>query len=221
MPRHQRFSSAGYVFHVVNRGAGRQSLFDDEADYDQFVALLEQARQRVAMQMLAYCLMPNHFHLLLWPTTDDSLSDYLHWLTTTHSQRRHAKLKTTGTGPIYQGRFKSFPVQDDDHFLTVARYVERNALRANLVQRAEHWKWSSLWQVHHQRSDIPLAVWPVARGSEWLKFVNEPQTDSELSTIRHSVRTGRPYGTSEWCRTTAQTLGLESTLRTRGNPGRF
>jgi hypothetical protein len=88
------------------------------------------------MRLLAYCLMPNHFHLLVWPRADGDLSQFLRWLTVTHTQRWHAHHRTAGTGHLYQGRFKSFPVQSDEHFLTVCRYVERNALRANLVGRA-------------------------------------------------------------------------------------
>ncbi len=220
MPRRQRFSSAGYVFHVLNRGAGRQRIFDADDEYDAFVTLLERARVRTDMRVLAYCLMPNHFHLLLWPQTDDALSDFMQWLTVTHSQRRHAHLGTAGTGPIYQGRFKSFPVQEDDHFLSVARYVLRNALRANLVRRAELWKWNSLWQTEQQRSDVELSRWPVLPGSQWLDYVNEPQTESELAAIRHSCQTGRPFGIKDWVKTTAQRLGLEKSLHSRGNPGK-
>lgn len=220
MPRRSRFSSAGYVFHVLNRGVGRQNLFDDEVDYDAFVRLLETGRRHVPIRILAYSLMPNHFHLMLWPENDDALSEFMHWLTMTHTQRRHAKLATSGTGPIYQGRFKSFPVQEDGHFLTVARYVERNALRAALVSRAEYWKWSSLWQRYHARVDVQLSPWPLGPGSEWVDYVNQPQTESELNTIRHSVNTGRPFGANDWIRESAKRLGLESTLRSRGNPGR-
>jgi len=204
----------------LNRGAGRQTLFDDETDYDQFVSLMEQARQRVGMRVLAYCLMPNHFHMLLWPETDDALTDFMHWLTVTHSQRRHAKLGTTGTGPIYQGRFKSFPVEQDGHFFSVARYVERNALRARLVTQAQLWKWSSIWQRVQQRADVLVADWPLPAGSEWVDYVNQPQSEEELGTLRHSCNTGRPYGNNDWIKITAKSLGLESTLRSRGNPGR-
>src|SRR5213079_76042 len=98
------------------------------------------------MRLIGYCLMPNHWHLVLWPRKDGELSAYLRWLTVTHTQRYHAHYHTAGTGPLYQGRFKSFPIQEDEHFLTVMRYAERNPLRANLVKRAEEWRWSSLWQ---------------------------------------------------------------------------
>jgi putative transposase len=81
--------------------------------------------------------MPNHWHLVLWPRKKGELSEFMRWLTVTHTQRWHASHRTSGTGPLYQGRFKSFPIEDDDHLLAVVRYVERNALRAKLVARAE------------------------------------------------------------------------------------
>src|SRR6266850_1096513 len=98
------------------------------------------------MRVLAYCVMPNHWHLVLWPRADGDFSHYVGWLTLTHTQRWHAYQHTVGTGHLYQGRFKSFPVQTDEHVLTVCRYVERNPVRAGLVPQAEHWRWGSLWQ---------------------------------------------------------------------------
>ena len=219
MPRRPRFAQAGYVFHVLNRGSGRQTLFDTSSDYDAFVALIEQAKSQVSMRVLAFCIMPTHWHLVLWPESDDALSEYLRWLTVTHTQRWHARRGTAGTGPVYQGRFKSFPVQEDDHLWAVCRYAERNALRANLCARAELWKWSSAWT--GGVSPVALTAWPVPKPSDWLTLVNEPQSEGELAAIRHSVVHGRPYGANEWVKHTARTLGLESTLRTRGSQGRI
>jgi putative transposase len=104
--------------------------------------ILSEAHDRVGLRIAAYSLMPNHWRLLLWSRQDGELSEAMRWITVTHTQRWYAHRHTAGTGPVYQGRFKSFPVQTDEHFLTVARYVERNALRANFVQRAEEWRWS-------------------------------------------------------------------------------
>ena len=111
------------------------TIFEKPEDYDAFERVLEEAVERTEMRLLAYCVMPNHWHLVVWPREDGELSRFTGWLTLTHTQRWHAHRHTTGSGHLYQGRFKSFPVQDDEHFLTVCRYVERNALRANLVER--------------------------------------------------------------------------------------
>lgn len=107
---------------------GRLPLFDKTADYAAFEKVLAEAHAKTRSRIAAYCLMPNHWHLLLWPRHDWELSEVLRWITVTHTQRWHAHHHTAGTGQVYQGRFKSFPVQTHEHSLTVARYVERNAL---------------------------------------------------------------------------------------------
>ena len=183
--------------------------------------ILQQARQIVPMQLLAFCVMPNHWHLVLRPDTDNALSEYMRWLTTTHSQRWHAFQKSIGTGPVYQRRFKSFPIQEDDHFLAVCRHVERNPLRASLVRRAELWKWSSLWHWKQRSAIVSLSDWPLPRPTECLDHVNQPQSEAERSAIRQATTRSRPYGGPDWVWPTATSLGLQSSLRRRGNPGRF
>jgi REP-associated tyrosine transposase len=216
MPRRCRFSGAGYVFHVLNRAVARQTLFETEGDCDAFVRLLGEAQERVPMRLLGYCVMPNHWHLVLWPATDDALSAYMRWLTVTHAQRWHAAHGTAGTGSVYQGRFKSFAVQEDAHFLTVCRYVERNPLRANLVSRAELWKWSSLWSGGNRQEAASLAPWPVPRPTDWIEHVNAPQTEAELAAVRRSIVRSRPFGEANWTLDAAKSLGVEHTLRVPG-----
>ena len=164
--------------------------------------------------------MPNHWHLLLWPRKDGDLSDVLRWITVTHTQRWHAHHHTAGTGPVYQGRFKSFPVQNDAHFLTVARYVERNALRAKLVTRAEDWQWSSRWRREQPDPKFTswLSDWPMERPKDWMARVNRAHSVSELESLRVSVQRGRPFGDDDWVRRVAKRFGMESTLRPRGRP---
>jgi putative transposase len=220
MPRRLRQATGGIVYHVLNRGVGRMKLFDKPADYEAFEHIVQQTIERTETRVLSYCLMPNHWHFLLWPRADGELSEVMRWLTVTHTQRWHAHRRSAGTGPVYQGRFKSFPVQSDEHFLTVARYVERNAVRAKLVQRAEDWRWGSLWQ--RAQEDTPLAKllarWPVARPPDWQRRVNRALTPAELAAVRQSVQRGQPFGGDRWVRSTAERLGLESTLHPRGRP---
>src|SRR5688572_1088302 len=146
MPRGPRYAPAGYVYHALNRAVARLPLFQKDADYEAFECVLEEAHERVPIGILAYCVMPNHWHFVLRPETDHQLTDFLRWLAHTHTMRWHAHYHTSGTGHLYQGRFKAFPVEDDEHFYTVVRYVERNALRAAFVEQAEAWRWSSLWR---------------------------------------------------------------------------
>ena len=133
MPRRPRTVTGGIVYRVLNRGVGRRAIFRKPGDYEAFEKALTETQARFRCRVLGYCLMPNHWHLLLWPRRDGELSEFMRLLTVTHVQRWHAHRQTAGTGPVYQGRFRSFPVQSDEHFLTVARYVEGNALRAKLA----------------------------------------------------------------------------------------
>jgi putative transposase len=176
------------------------------------------------MRVISYCLMPNHWHLVLWPSRDGQLSRYMQWLTTTHMRRWHAHRGTRGTGPVYQGRFKSFPIQQDRHFLAVCRYVVRNPLRAKLVRRAENWPWSSLARRRQKGIECAWLVapedWPVPPPRNWTAIVNRPQTPAELKAMQTSVACGAPYGDSTWQRRTAARLGLESSLRAPWRPKR-
>ncbi|MCC6965219.1 MAG: transposase [Nitrospira sp.] len=222
MPRRPRLAAGDLAYHVLNRRVGRLSLFEKPADYAAFEKTLAEAQASSRIRIVAYCLMPNHWHLLLWPRHDGELSEVLRWITVTHTQRWHAYHHTAGTGPVYQGRFKSFPVQTDEHFLTVARYVERNALRAKFVDRAESWQWSSLWRRAQGDAKLTawLSDWPVERPRDWIARVNRPQTLSELEALRLSVQRGRPFGEEAWVRRMAKRFGMESTLRPRGRPKR-
>jgi putative transposase len=206
---------------VLNRANARMVIFQKRADYEAFGRLMADAGRRVRMPILAYCLMPNHFHMVLWPVADGDLSEYIGWLTQVHTQRWQKAHDLAGRGHLYQGRFKSFPVQRDGHLYAVCRYVERNPLRAGLVRRAEDWPWSSLRHVTKKGPGPffpPLADWPIDRPKDWIEFVNRPQTRAELEAVRQSLRRGCPFGETAWQRRTAAALGLSSTLRPRGRP---
>lgn len=196
-------------------------MFEKDEDYASFEKVLDEAHHKVAVRLLAYCLMPNHWHLVLWPHRDGDLSRYMQWLTTTHMRRWHAHRGTRGAGPVYQGRFKSFPVQEDLHFLVVCRYVERNPLRANRVARAEDWRWLSLWRRHRGEACewlMAMSDWPAEVPPDWVSFVNRPETDEELEALRRGVTRGSPYGDATWQHQAAARLGLESSLRDPWRP---
>jgi len=216
MPRTARASVGGICYHVLNRGNGRSRVFHDDADYRAFLDLMATACDRVSMPVPAFCLMPNHFHLVLWPRHDGDLSRFMQWLLTSHVRRHHRRHR--GSGHVWQGRFKAFPIQQDAHLLTVLRYVERNPLRARLVRDAVNWPWSSLGFADlKDPPNIPLDS-PVDRPRGWARTVNEPQSTAELEALRRSVQRGTPFGLLHWTRRTAERLGLESTLNPRGRP---
>ena len=220
MPRAPRISPGGLAYHVLNRGTGRMRIFDDAGDYEAFERVLSAARERAGMRVCTYTLMPNHWHMVLWPRRDGDLSRFIGWLTMTHTQRWHAHRHTVGTGHVYQGRFKSFPIETDAHFLRVCRYVERNPLRAGLVNPAEQWRWGGLWVRRNRgrRAAELLDVWPVERPRNWLAHVNAAERAEELDALRLCVRRSRPYGREHWVRRAAVRLGLGASLRSPGRP---
>lgn len=220
MPRVARQAPGGVVFHVLNRGVGRLRLFEKHDDYAAFERVLEQTLEVRPMRICAYCVMPTHWHLVLWPQRDGDLARFMQRLTITHVRRWVENRHEVGMGHVYQGRYKSFPVQTDEHFLAVVRYVERNALRARRVKQAEDWRFSSLWRrVHGSQEDRQLLTdWPVERPRNWRWRVNRAQTKQELEALRRCVNRGCPYGSDRWVAAKVKALGLESTVRPRGRP---
>jgi putative transposase len=210
----------GMLFHVLNRGVGRMRLFLKDADFEAFERILERTLETRPMRILAYSLMSNHWHMVLWPEHDGDLGAFMQKLTITHARNWQVYRRRVGYGHLYQGRYKSFPIEGDEHFYQVVRYVERNALRANLVRRAEAWRYSSLWRRMHgdAASRKLLSDWPLPRPRSWVQYINQPQSETELESIRRSVQRGQPYGSEAWVRSAAARLGLESTLRPRGRP---
>jgi len=131
------------VFHVINRGVGKQELFFNDEDYLAFERVIVETLEKWSMRILSYCLMPNHGHFVLWPEKRGDLGQFMQRLTVTHVTRWQKNYHMVGYGHVYQSRFKSFPVETDEYFYRVVRYTERNALRANLVSKAEEWPWCS------------------------------------------------------------------------------
>jgi len=220
MPRHPRIAPGGLVYHVLNRTVGRMKMFRRSADYDAFLRVLILAHQRYPMRILSFCLMPSHWHFVVWPQKDGQLTNFFRWLTQTHAIRWRTSHNTVGYGHLYQDRFKSFPVQRDEHLLTLLRYVERNALTDNLVRRAQAWPYSSL----AIRSDVDprlqnlLFPWPLDCPDDWADQVNEPLTEKEFDRIELSLHRNRPFGDDAWTLSTASRLHLGHTLRPRGRP---
>jgi putative transposase len=195
-------------------------LFAHDADFEAFQRVLVEAYSRHPTRILSYCVLSNHWHFVVWPKADGEVTDFFRWLAHTHAMRWRVAHRTVGYGHLYQGRFKSFPVQSDDHLLTVLRYVERNALGAGLVERAEQWRWGGLWARMHGDEAVRaiLSPWPVECPKDWLRRVNTPLSATELRRLRLSIQRGQPYGEDGWVKWTVKELGLESTIRPEGRP---
>ena len=216
MPRTARASAADYCYHVLNRGNGRSEVFHDAEDYCAFLEMIAQSSARLPMRVLGWCLMPNHFHLLLRPYGDGDLSRWMQWLLPSHV-RRYRK-RHGSSGHVWQGRFKAFPCQDDGHLRTVIRYVERNALRAGLVTKAEDWPYGSLFATVNKTVPVTLDTSFQSRDEDWISRVNRPMSEKELASVRHCIRRGTPFGTKKWTSQTAESLGLIASTRPLGRP---
>lgn len=216
MARSARVAVGGVCYHVINRGNRRATVFHSRSDYESFVQLMRRAGDRTPMRILAYCLMPNHVHFVLWPNKDGDMSRWMHWLFTSHVVR-YNKIRGI-SGRVWQGRFKAFPIQQDRHLLTVLRYVERNPVRANLVKSAVDWEWSSLGAMRKDPASSLVSRGPVEKPGRWLELVDQPQSQEELKALRQSGHKSAPFGSNSWVQQTAARLGLKSSLRGPGRP---
>lgn len=214
MPRIARALADNCCYHLINRGNGRQQVFHKDGDYHTFINLLLQARGKYTVKVLAWCLMPNHFHLFVQPEEADQLHKWMQWLMTTHVRRYHKHYGTSGH--VWQGRYKSFIVQDNDYLLTVARYIEGNPVRAKLSPTAAEWPWAS----HQVRKDAPEELrpdpLPISLPDDWATYVDTPLTDAEIEKVRNSVNRQTPFGCESWRDELCLKMGLQSTMRQRG-----
>lgn len=220
MPRIARVAVGNTIYHVLNRANGRVKIFEGRKEYQHFESLLKEGKDLIAMRILAYCIMPNHFHLVLYPRNDGDLSEFIRWVTTTHVRQRRVATKSVGHGHLYQGTYKSFPIQENKHLIDLIRYVEQNPLRAKLCRRAKHWQWSSLYRREKGSREEKklLAELPTELPRNYLQSVNMILTDEQLTDLRYSVNKGKPYGAIEWVERMVKEYNLESTLRGVGRP---
>ena len=222
MGRPERTDAGGYVYHILNRANARATIFNSDKSYQDFEEILFEAVEKFGMRLIAYVIMPNHFHFVLYPETEGEIKKFMHWLTLTHTQRWHVKTGTTGYGHVYQGRYKSFLVEADSYLWTLLAYVERNPLRAGLVKSLKDWKWSS----YYKRSfGVPaqkklLATKSIAWPENFEQTLALPEEKEKLEMIRNSINRGRPYGSNDWTNKVMKEFGLEVTERRRGRPNK-
>lgn len=208
MPRNARAIEAGLIYHVLNRGNGQMRLFHKPEDYAAFERVLAEGLARYPSDLLTYCIMPNHWHLVARPLDAVALGRWLGWVGVTHVRRHHEHYHRRGGGHWYQSHYKSFPVQSDKHFLALCRYVEANPRNAQLDERAKHWQWRG------GARRLRLARCP----TDWIKRVNRSLPRATLEELWESVQRGRPRGDPAWISHTANRLYLGFTLRGPGRP---
>ena len=221
MPRAIRKTLGGCLYHVLNRANGRLKIFKKPDDFLAFERILGEAQERFDMRICGYCLMGSHWHLLLWPRSDGDLSKFMQWVTVTHTMRYHQSHGTAGMGHIYQGRFKSFPVQKGGHYLNVLRYIEANPIRAKMAKKAGDFEWSS-YRFHTgnmpQEKQLTINKGPQPLPENWQALVKKSMPVSDEQEICNSIKRGSPFGDDQWKLKIAAELNLQSTLNPRGRP---
>ncbi|TSC62275.1 MAG: putative transposase [Parcubacteria group bacterium Gr01-1014_48] len=220
MARQARVDIAQTPYHVINRAVGRTRIFRNEKDYQLFMDLLIRTQEKTGMHVLAFTLMPNHWHLVLFPEKEGDMKTFMHLLTNAHTRRMHTVTKTTGTGPLYQGRYKSFIIQKDAHLLTVIKYVERNPVRAGLVRKVEDWRWGSGWIRARGTPKLQkmLSKGPTPLPTNYGAWVNTQDKEDITTGIRTSVNKGAPFGSNDWVNMMVDEHKLHATLREGGRP---
>lgn len=174
MPRVSRRSVQRSIVHVVNRGNDRRRLFAFRGDYDVFVGILAATQRREGLRLLGYVVMPNHWHLVVWPESVQQLSRFMQRVTSAHAAIVRTHSHSTGHGHVYQGRYHATVVGNDTQLLRTIRYIEANPLRAGLVARAEFWRWSSLDERLGAARLITAPPVPLPPLATWLDLVNTP-----------------------------------------------
>jgi putative transposase len=215
MPRIPRGDVAEGIYHIINRGNMIMQIFDDQDDYEYFLELLKKGSKKEHISIHAYCLLPNHFHLLLSPTYEGSLSRMMQWVMTSHVRYYHKKNKTSGH--VWQGRYKSFIVEKESYYISLMHYIEANALRAGLVTRGEEWVYGSLYERTTKEKTLLCEPF-IEIGDDWVNYINEPMKIYEIEKIRNSVNRQAPLGEEGWQMEVASQYGLLSTLGSRGRP---
>lgn len=220
MPRMNRVAVGGVVYHVINRSNGRAEMFSNDDEYKHFERLLKEGKELTNMRILSYCIMPNHWHLVLYPINDTDMGEFMRWVTTTHVRQRRVMTKSIGCGHLYQGTYKSFPIQTDIYVQQLILYVEQNPLRAKLVKRAENWKWSSLWrrEFGNKEEKKLLSSLPTKLPINCLESVNTILKSDKLEIIRKSVNKGTPFGSDNWIDKMVDRYKMGSTVRGVGRP---
>ena len=221
MVSRKRITKGGIVYHALNRANGRLRIFKKEGDFVAFEKILAQGIDRFGMRICGYCIMSNHWHMLLWPPDDDSMPAFMHWITVTHTKRWHAAHGTTGIGHVYQGPYKSFPVQSNQRYFKTLQYIEANPLRAEIVTDLADWQWSSFARRYAPSAPFKISDGPMPIPPNWKRLVTRPLSQRESADFTNCIKRGCPYGEIDWTAQAAKQLNLESTLKKAGRPRKY
>ncbi len=218
MPRVARIVVKGYPHHIVQRGNNRQNVFFDEQDKNYYLGLLKKYSEDCGCKIHAYCLMTNHIHSLMVPQQDNSLAKTMQKVSLRYTQHINKKLKRTGR--LWECRFHSAVVDTEGYLWAVCRYIERNPVRAGMVELPEDYKWSSAkFQVTDQECDFLEPVWKDSDDrEEYKKFLNTLGEKEEIEMVKKRTYEGKPIGTVQFIENIAELLGIEISTRPKGRP---
>jgi putative transposase len=189
MPKHRRSIAPNSIHHIVNRGNDKKVIFRESVDYGSFLVLLREARERYPVELYAYCLMPNHFHLVVRTPDLDAISAYMHFVECVYACDLRSYDRSKGHGHIFQRRYWNKPVEGAGYLMTVMKYVEANPVRAGLVDWAHEWEWSSMWERVTGERDL-LHPSPVRLPEDWPLIVTVPLEQIDIDKIRRPLKRG-------------------------------
>ncbi len=219
MPRMARAVVAGIPHHVTQRGNRREEVFFGEADFRRYLSLLEEYASARGLEVLAYCLMTNHLHLVVVPAEAHTLASVLKPVHLRYAQ--YVNWTHGLSGRLWQGRYFSCAM-DDAHTLAAIRYVERNPVRARIVRRAENYPWSSAAAHAGLRTDPLLSditrLKTSAGVADWAEWLRETEESTLLDGLRLNTRTGRPLGTDEFVSRIERKIGRTLKPQPGGRP---
>ncbi len=218
MPRIARGLANNQIYHIINRGNRREAVFHDKYDYERFLKLLLDSKEKYSINIYAYCLMPNHFHLVIYTHYSDNLSKALHWISSSYVRYYNKKYKISGH--LWQGRYKSFIVEQDSYLITLLKYVEANPKRAKIVKECEKYQYSSAYKRVNNIQDQLLGELPIDIPTDWSRYINDKEDKTDLDFIRNSIERQSPLGDELWQYNIVKKYGLESTLNPIGRPRR-
>ena len=190
MPRTRRSGLAAPYFHVAHRSVRRVPIFVRPTDYRAFLKVLEEGLNRYPVRLVAFCVLADHWDLVLRPDDTPGLMRFMQWVTATHAIRWQQFHQSRGQGSVYQGRYRSTPLDGPSSLIHVCRQVERNALRERLVQRAQDWPWCSLAERMQPSPSVPLISAPFLMSNAWIDYVNTAALREQLEAIS-LIRSGR------------------------------
>ncbi len=216
MPRAARIVCIGVPYHVTQRGNFRMDIFEEDADREKYLEFFKQYKEQFKVKVYAWCLMSNHVHFIVEPTTEKGLAELFKFTHMRYSQ--YFNRKKGAHGHLWQGRFFSCAL-DNDHLYEAMRYVELNPLRAGIVQRIDGYSWSSVKEHLNGKGKMTLdAVTNYLEIDDWKEYLREKGDDELINNIRKRTKIGKPLGDAKFIKKMEKLSGKKFTFRKNGRP---